>query len=115
MDLIFYLHRGAAHLTSMTQLTPQRKQGRGRNRARIATNAECLRHRLPTPDRTCIRDYIHVSDLIAVHCDALAYLRAGGASTTLNCCYGHGFSVLEVIESVKRVSGVDFKVEFTGR
>jgi UDP-glucose 4-epimerase len=56
-----------------------------------------------------------VSDLIALHCHALAYLRAGGASTTLNCGYGHGFSVLEVIESVKRVSGVDFKVEFTSR
>jgi UDP-glucose 4-epimerase len=69
----------------------------------------------PTSDGTCIRDYIHVSDLVAAHCDALAYLRAGGASTTLNCGYGGGFSVLEVMESVKRVSGVDFKVEFTGR
>jgi hypothetical protein len=69
----------------------------------------------PTPDGTCIRDYIHVSDLIAAHRDALAHLRAGGASATLNCGYGRGFSVLEVIESVKRVSGVDFKVEFTGR
>jgi UDP-glucose 4-epimerase len=69
----------------------------------------------PTPDGTCIRDYIHVSDLVAAHSDALAYLRTGGASTTLNCGYGRGFSVLEVIESVKRVSGVDFKVEFTGR
>ena len=69
----------------------------------------------PTPDGTCIRDYIHVSDLIAAHCDALAYLRVGGASMTLNCGYGRGFSVLEVIDSVKRVSGVDFKVEFAGR
>jgi UDP-glucose 4-epimerase len=69
----------------------------------------------PTSDGTCIRDYIHVSDLIAAHRDALAYLRAGGASTTLNCGYGRGFSVLEVIASVKRVSGVDFKVEFAGR
>jgi UDP-glucose 4-epimerase len=69
----------------------------------------------PTSDGTCIRDYIHVSDLVAAHCDALAYLRAGGASTTLNCGYGHGFSVLQVIDTVKRVFGVDFKVEFTGR
>jgi len=69
----------------------------------------------PTPDGTCIRDYIHVSDLIAAHRNALAHLRAGGPSATLNCGYGRGFSVLEVIESVKRVSGVDFKVEFTGR
>jgi len=69
----------------------------------------------PTSDGTCIRDYIHVSDLVAAHRDALAYLRAGDASTTLNCGYGRGFSVLEVIDTIKRVSGIDFKVEFTGR
>jgi UDP-glucose 4-epimerase len=69
----------------------------------------------PTADGTCIRDYIHVSDLVRAHCDALAYLRGGGVSTTLNCGYGHGFSVLEVIEAVKRVSGVDFKVAFANR
>jgi UDP-glucose 4-epimerase len=68
-----------------------------------------------TPDGTCIRDYIHVSDLVRAHADALAYLRDGGASATLNCGYGRGFSVLEVIDTVKRVSGVDFKVEHTGR
>jgi UDP-glucose 4-epimerase len=61
-----------------------------------------------TPDGTCIRDYIHVSDLVQAHTEALAYLRAGGASMTLNCGYGRGFSVLEVIDAVKRVSGVDF-------
>jgi UDP-glucose 4-epimerase len=66
----------------------------------------------PTPDGTCIRDYIHVSDLVRAHADALAYLRGGGASVTLNCGYGRGFSVLDVIKTVKRVSGVDFKVEF---
>jgi len=69
----------------------------------------------PTPDGTCIRDYIHVCDLVQAHCDALAYLRAGGGSITLNCGYGRGFSVLEVIETVKRISGVDFKVEFAPR
>jgi UDP-glucose 4-epimerase len=69
----------------------------------------------PTPDGTCIRDYIHVSDLVRAHSDALAYLRGGGTSVTLNCGYGRGFSVLEVIETVKRVSGVDFKVDFAGR
>jgi UDP-glucose 4-epimerase len=68
-----------------------------------------------TADGTCIRDYIHVSDLVRAHSDALAYLRAGGASAVLNCGYGRGFSVLEVIDTVKRVSGVDFKVEFAGR
>jgi UDP-glucose 4-epimerase len=67
-----------------------------------------------TPDGTCIRDYIHVADLVRAHCDALSYLRAGGRSATLNCGYGHGFSVLEVIDTVKRVSGVDFRVERAG-
>ncbi len=69
----------------------------------------------PTPDGTCIRDYIHVSDLVRAHCDALAYLRAGGELVTLNCGYGRGFSVLEVIEAVKRVSGVELAVELVGR
>jgi UDP-glucose 4-epimerase len=69
----------------------------------------------PTPDGTCIRDYIHVSDLVRAHSDALGYLRGGGASATLNCGYGRGFSVLDVIETVKRVSNVDFKVELAGR
>src|SRR4029077_1149084 len=59
----------------------------------------------PTPDGTCIRDYIHVWDLVRAHSDALAYLRAGGDPLTLNCGYGCGFSVLEVIDTVKRMSG----------
>jgi len=69
----------------------------------------------PTPDGTCIRDYIHVSDLVRAHADALRYLRAGAPSLTLNCGYGHGFSVLDVIDAVKRVSGVDFKVDIAPR
>ncbi|MFL5041984.1 MAG: UDP-glucose 4-epimerase GalE, partial [Xanthobacteraceae bacterium] len=69
----------------------------------------------PTPDGTCIRDYIHVTDLTRAHIDALRYLRADGASVTLNCGYGHGFSVLEVIEAVKKVSGVDFSVQLGSR
>jgi UDP-glucose 4-epimerase len=69
----------------------------------------------PTPDGSCIRDYIHVSDLVRAHCDALRHLRAGGASLTLNCGYGHGYSVLEVVDTVKRVAGVDFKVEIAAR
>jgi UDP-glucose 4-epimerase len=68
-----------------------------------------------TPDGTGIRDYIHVSDLARAHSDALRHLRAGGTSLTLNCGYGHGFSVLEVIETVKRVSGVDFRVDVAAR
>jgi len=69
----------------------------------------------PTPDGTCIRDYIHVSDLVRAHSDALRHLRSGAPSLTLNCGYGHGYSVLDVIETVKRVSGVDFKVEHASR
>jgi UDP-glucose 4-epimerase len=69
----------------------------------------------PTPDGTCMRDYIHVSDLARAHRDALQYLRSDAPSLTLNCGYGHGFSVLEVIEAVKRVSGSDFIVEFAPR
>jgi UDP-glucose 4-epimerase len=69
----------------------------------------------PTPDGSCIRDYIHVSDLVAAHCNALRELRAGGPSATLNCGYGHGFSVHEVIAAIKRVSGVDFHVEMAPR
>jgi len=68
----------------------------------------------PTPDGTCIRDYIHVADLVRAHSDALAYLRAGGKPVTLNCGYGHGFSVLEVIDTVKRASGVDFRIDRAG-
>ncbi len=65
----------------------------------------------PTPDGTCIRDYIHVSDLVRAHSAALAYLRSGGASATFNCGYGRGSSVLEVIDAVRRASGRDFPVE----
>ncbi len=69
----------------------------------------------PTHDGTCLRDYIHVSDLAHAHMLALDYLRAGGDSTILNCGYGRGYSVLEVIEAVKRVSGVDFQVRLGDR
>jgi UDP-glucose 4-epimerase len=69
----------------------------------------------PTPDGTCIRDYIHVSDLTSAHMAALRHLRAGGKSDIFNCGYGRGFSVLEVIEAVKRVSGRNFEVRLAGR
>jgi len=59
----------------------------------------------PTPDGTGVRDYIHVEDLAAAHLDALAWLRRGGGSTTLNVGYGHGYSVRQVLASVERVSG----------
>jgi UDP-glucose 4-epimerase len=69
----------------------------------------------PTPDGTCIRDFIHVSDLARAHLAALDHLRAGGASATLNCGYGRGYSVLEVIAAVRRVIGHDFNVNFAAR
>jgi UDP-glucose 4-epimerase len=64
-----------------------------------------------TPDGTCVRDYIHVTDLIAAHALLLKHLRAGGESTTINCAYGQGYSVRQVVETVRRVSGVEFRVD----
>ncbi len=79
------------------------------------SHVEVFGNDYPTPDGTCIRDYIHVSDLVRAHLDALYYLRSGGQSVKLNCGYGHGFSVLEVLDTVKRISGFDFPVKFAER
>ncbi|MBC7428307.1 MAG: UDP-glucose 4-epimerase GalE [Bacteriovorax sp.] len=68
-----------------------------------------------TPDGTGVRDYIHVEDLADAHVAAINYLMAGGESQTLNCGYGHGASVKEVIKTIKKVSGVDFKVSIGPR
>ncbi|WP_413294155.1 UDP-glucose 4-epimerase GalE [Bdellovibrio sp. HCB185ZH] len=64
----------------------------------------------PTPDGTCIRDYIHVEDLADIHLLALKHLLAGGESDYFNCGYGFGYSVKEVIKMIKTVSGADFPV-----
>jgi UDP-glucose 4-epimerase len=69
----------------------------------------------PTHDGTCIRDYIHVMDLTHAHLDALRHLRLGGASNVFNCGYSRGFSVREVVDAVRRVSGKSFEVRETGR
>ncbi|MCB1496528.1 MAG: UDP-glucose 4-epimerase GalE [Bauldia sp.] len=69
----------------------------------------------PTPDGSGVRDYIHVTDLVAAHGEALRHLRSGGGNLVANCGYGHGFSVLEVVDAVKRVSGRDFAVEIGPR
>lgn len=69
----------------------------------------------PTPDGTGVRDYIHVEDLADAHLKALDYLRKGGASITLNCGYGHGYSVKEVIDAVERVAGHRINVEEVAR
>lgn len=68
-----------------------------------------------TRDGTCIRDYIHVEDLAKAHVMALDYMATGGDSKVLNCGYGRGFTVQEVIDVVKKQSGVDFPVTETGR
>ncbi len=69
----------------------------------------------PTPDGTCIRDYIHVDDLAQAHLKALDYLIGEKKSNVMNCGYGHGFSVKEVVDAAKRVTKIDFPVEETER
>lgn len=69
----------------------------------------------PTPDGTCIRDFIHVADLVSAHSAALRHLREGGENITLNCGYGRGYSVLDVVKATKRVSGTDFPTPIVNR
>jgi UDP-glucose 4-epimerase len=69
----------------------------------------------PTRDGTGVRDYIHVSDLVAAHALALDHLKAGGASETMNCGYGHGFSVREVVDTVSKVVGHKVPTKEAGR
>lgn len=65
----------------------------------------------PTPDGTCIRDYVHIDDLASAHATALDHLVSGGRSMPLNCGYGHGFSVRQVIDAVRRITDVAFSIE----
>ncbi len=69
----------------------------------------------PTEDGTCIRDYIHVNDLAKAHILALNHLIDGGKSDVFNCGYGVGYSVKEIIDTAKKVTGINFKVEETDR
>lgn len=69
----------------------------------------------PTADGTCIRDYIHVTDLVEAHYLALEHLRRGGGNLVANCGYGRGYSVLEVVDAVKTASGKDFPVHLVDR
>ena len=69
----------------------------------------------PTPDGTCIRDYVHVTDLADAHLLALDHLLQKGGSTSFNCGYGHGYSVREVIDAARRVTAVDIPVETAAR
>ena len=68
-----------------------------------------------TPDGTCIRDYIHVTDLVDAHVRALQYLEKGGKSQVLNCGYGHGFSVKEVLDTVQAVADTKLDIRSGGR
>lgn len=69
----------------------------------------------PTPDGTCIRDYIHVDDLADAHIRALEHLMDGKGPDVMNCGYSHGFSVREVIQVARRITGIDFPAEETDR
>lgn len=85
---------------------------------KVACEAACGRRKqvsvfgtdYPTADGTGLRDYVHVEDLARAHLDALAYLRQGGESTTLNCGYGHGYTVREVLRAVERADGKPLQV-----
>ena len=69
----------------------------------------------PTPDGTCVRDYIHVDDLASAHLSALDRLMRTGETEIMNCGYGHGYSVREVVDVARKVTGIAFAVEETGR
>ncbi len=69
----------------------------------------------PTEDGTCVRDFVHVCDLASAHVLALEYLVDGGKSDVFNCGYGKGYSVLNIIEIAKKITGTDFSVEFRER
>ncbi len=106
---------------------PQGRIGQSTRKATLLVKVACeaalgLRPHLcvfgtdyPTPDGTGVRDYIHVEDLADAHLRALDYLRAGGASTTLNCGYGRGYSVREVLAAVERAAGAPLPVREQGR
>lgn len=100
--------QSSARATHLIKVASQAASGQ---RARIEMYGEDY----PTRDGTCVRDYIHVSDLAKAHVLALDYLKAGGESLVANCGYGSGASVKEVISSVKRVSKVDFRVDVAPR
>ncbi|WP_019905311.1 UDP-glucose 4-epimerase GalE [Methylobacterium sp. 77] len=100
--------QSAANATHLIKVATQAALGR-------RSHLEVFGTDYPTRDGSCLRDYIQVSDLAEAHRVAIAYLRSGGASLTLNCGYGRGYSVLEVIEVVKRISGRDFEVRLSPR
>lgn len=114
-----YFNVAGAHMGGqLGQNTPQ-----ATHLVKVACQAACDTRKVfsvfgedyDTPDGTCIRDFIHVDDLAGAHLEALAYLQSGGESTVVNCGYGQGYSVREVVECVRQVSGSDFPVTTVGR
>lgn len=118
LALRYFNVAGAALDAALGQATPE-----ATHLIKVACEAACgKRHGVeifgtdyPTADGTCVRDYIHVEDLAAAHVLGLTYLLEGGASAVMNCGYGHGFSVREVVDVVRRVSGRPFEVTESGR
>ncbi len=116
--LRYFNAAGAALSGKLGQATPE-----ATHLIKIACEAACGARKgmaiygdnYPTDDGSCVRDYIHVEDLAQAHLDALSYLENGGNSLSLNCGYGQGYSVKQVVEMVKKVSGVDFPVQMQGR
>ena len=99
------LHEPESHLIP---LTLQAAAGRRKSIAIFGDD-------YPTPDGTCVRDYIHVEDLTEAHLLALDHLRQRGASEVFNCGYGHGHSVREIIDAAKQVSGISIPTEIASR
>ncbi len=89
-----------------SHLVPERPGRRRRSR----TGSGGIWEDYPTPDGTCIRDYVHVADLADAHILALEYLRKGGKSDFINLGTGHGYSVLEVIEAARQVTGKEINI-----
>jgi len=89
--------QSSPHATHLIRLTAQTALG-------LRPYLQLFGNDYDTPDGSCVRDYIHVTDLGPAHLAALAYLRRGGGSEILNCGYGRGYSVLEVVRSVERVA-----------
>jgi UDP-glucose 4-epimerase len=90
--------QSTANATHLIKLAVQRALG-------MRSHMEVYRSDYPTRNGTCIRDYVHVSDLVAAHLQALSHLTNGGESLVVNCAYGHGYSISEVIETVRKVLG----------
>jgi UDP-glucose 4-epimerase len=121
------LQFGVLRYFNVAGADPQGRSGQSTAKATHLIKAACqaalgVRERLdifgtdyPTRDGTCVRDYIHVGDLVDAHAIVLAHLRSGHGSVTLNCGYGRGASVREVVDTVKAVCGIDFEVRETER